>query len=62
VHGLFTDDRMRAYWLARIGVAQSSLAYEQNVEATLDALARHLEQHVDCDAILGMARAPNLKG
>jgi adenosylcobyric acid synthase len=62
VHGLFAHDRMRAHWLNRIGIERSSFDYEASVDATLDALARHLEQHVDCDAILSMARVPDLKG
>ncbi len=62
VHGLFADDRMRAHWLSRIGVEPSALDYEADIDETLDALARHLEQHVDCDAILALARAPDLTG
>ena len=56
VHGLFNDDRQRAAWLRWIGVEASDLAYEQGVEDTLDALAAHLEQHIDCDRILSLAR------
>ena len=62
VHGLFADDRMRAHWLGRIGGERSSLAYDADVDATLDALARHLEEHLDCDAILALARIPTLTG
>jgi adenosylcobyric acid synthase len=32
--------------------------YEADVEATLDRLAEHLERHVDCDALLALARPP----
>ena len=56
VHGLFNDDRQRAAWLRWIGAQASDLAYEQGVEDTLDALAAHLEQHIDCDRILSLAR------
>jgi adenosylcobyric acid synthase len=59
-HGLFSDDRQRVHWLARIGAGPSSLHYEEDYEATLDALAAHLEGHLDCDAILDIARAPHL--
>ena len=55
-HGLFADDAQRSAWLARLGGAPSSLAYETDVEATLDALARHLEAHLDLDALLSLAR------
>ena len=47
VHGLFADDRQRAAWLRGIGAAASGFAYEADVEATLDALAAHLEAHID---------------
>ncbi|HET9067814.1 MAG TPA: cobyric acid synthase, partial [Amaricoccus sp.] len=56
VHGLFADDAQRSAWLARLGGSPSSLAYETEVEATLDALARHLEAHLDLDALLSLAR------
>jgi adenosylcobyric acid synthase len=55
VHGLFADDRQRAAWLASVG-ASSGLAYETTVERTLDALADHLEAHLDCDAMLKTAK------
>ena len=56
VHGLFNEDRQRAAWLNWIGASPSDLAYEQGVEDTLDALAAHLERHIDCDRILSLAR------
>ncbi len=59
-HGLFSDDRQRAHWLGLIGAALSGLDYEEDVDATLDALAVHLERHIDCDRLLAMARAPML--
>ena len=43
VHGLFADDRQRAPGSPR-SAAASDLAYEATVEATLDALADHLER------------------
>jgi adenosylcobyric acid synthase len=60
VHGLFSDDRQRAHWLERIDAGASSLRYEEDCEATLDGLAAHLERCLDCDAILKMARTPQL--
>ena len=56
VHGFFNDDRQRAAWLRWISAEASDLAYEQGVEDTLDALAAHLERHIDCDRILSLAR------
>ncbi|GGH10576.1 cobyric acid synthase [Alsobacter metallidurans] len=56
VHGLFGDDSQRAAWLRWMGAQPSGYAYEADVEATLDALAAHLERHVDLDRLLSFAR------
>jgi adenosylcobyric acid synthase len=56
LHGLFTSDAFRRAWLAQFG-ADSSLAYESRIEQALDALADHLEAHLDIDAILAIARS-----
>ncbi len=61
VHGLFADDRQRSAWLTRLGAGQSAVRYEEVVDATLDALAAHLERHLDCDALLATARTPRFK-
>jgi adenosylcobyric acid synthase len=60
VHGLFTDDRQRASWLKCLGADVSPLDYEAEVESTLDALADHLERHIDCDRLIELARTPRL--
>jgi adenosylcobyric acid synthase len=56
VHGLFTGDAFRKAWLANLGIA-STLAYESQVESALEALADHLEAHLDIEAILTIARS-----
>jgi adenosylcobyric acid synthase len=56
VHGLFANDRQRSAWLRRLGATPSGLAYEAGVEDTLDALAAHLERHLDISTLLTMAR------
>jgi adenosylcobyric acid synthase len=56
VHGLFTGDAFRKAWLANLGIA-STLAYESQIESALDALADHLEAHLDIDAVLKIARS-----
>jgi len=56
VHGLFTGDAFRRAWLANLGIA-SSLAYDSEIESALDALADHLEAHLDIDRILKIARS-----
>jgi adenosylcobyric acid synthase len=56
IHGLFADDRQRAAWLARLGNATATVAYDGLIERTLDALAAHLAAHVDLDHLLKLAR------
>jgi adenosylcobyric acid synthase len=58
LHGIFGADEFRRAHLAALGAAPAAdLVYEQRVESTLDALAEHLETHVDIDALLAIARA-----
>ena len=61
VHGLFAADGYRRAFLAGLGVSPSALRYEAQVESTLDALAGHLERHLDIDALLAISgyRATN---
>jgi len=56
LHGFFAGDAQRAAWLVRLGAPASSLAYEALVEQTLDALAAHLDAHLDVDKLLSLAR------
>jgi adenosylcobyric acid synthase len=55
LHGMFRDDAFRAAWLAGFG-ATSQGSYGAGVEATLDALAAHVEAHLDVDGLLAVAR------
>jgi adenosylcobyric acid synthase len=56
VHGLFADDRQRAAWIARLGGRPAGFSYERGVESMLDALAAHLDAHIDIDRLLRLAR------
>lgn len=56
VHGLFGEDAQRAAWLKWIGAAVSDFSYETEIDAVLDALAAHLEAHVDVERVLRLAR------
>jgi adenosylcobyric acid synthase len=58
VHGLFAADGFRHAFLARLRErVVSGVAYETQIEASLDALADHLERSVDTDGLLALARA-----
>lgn len=56
LHGMFADDSFRRAWLEGLGAASAGESYAQGVEATLDALADHLETHLDVTGLLGIAR------
>ncbi|MDH3658542.1 MAG: cobyric acid synthase [Alphaproteobacteria bacterium] len=56
VHGLFASDAFRSDFLNRIRHRQTSaIAYERQVDQTLDRLADHLERHLDIDGITEIA-------
>ena len=56
LHGLFRADAFRAAFLRGLGAQTSGLAYGRVVEETLDALAAHMETHLDVDGLLALAR------
>jgi adenosylcobyric acid synthase len=53
LHGLFAADGFRRAFLGN--AASPDLDYEASIERTLDALAAHLEAHLDIDALLALA-------
>jgi adenosylcobyric acid synthase len=56
LHGLFASDDFRHAFLRRLKLREASgLAYERQVEETLDALAAHLESCLDLDGLLKAA-------
>ncbi len=57
LHGLFSDDGFRAAYLQKFDVDTTPYAYGAGIDETLNALADHLEEHVDLDALLDIARA-----
>ncbi len=54
LHGCFSADGFRQAFLTSLGAQVSQFNYEQSVEATLDALAAHLETHCNIDALIAM--------
>ena len=54
VHGLFAADGFRRHFL---GLADNGISHEGQIEGALDALAAHMEAHLDLDHLLRLARA-----
>ena len=54
LHGLFAADDFRRAFLGT--AATPGLDYEAGIETTLDALAAHLEAHLNLDALLALAQ------
>ncbi|WP_375595262.1 cobyric acid synthase [Algihabitans albus] len=55
LHGMFRDDAFRAAFLRELGAGPGGLRYDQTVEDTLDALAQHMEAHLDVSGLLDLA-------
>ena len=55
LHGLFAADAFREAFLAALGHAGEPFAWEGQVDEALDALAAHVERHLDVDRLLGLA-------
>jgi len=56
LHGMFAADGFRRAFLAALGAMPGAVSYDDTVEATLEALADHMERHVDCAGLLALAR------
>jgi adenosylcobyric acid synthase len=56
LHGLFASDAFRGAFLARLGIEASGQRYRGKVESALDALADHIEAHLDVEGLLALAR------
>lgn len=56
LHGLFVNDGFRRAYLAELGVRPSKIVFSAHVDRTLDALADHLERHIDVAGLLALAK------
>ncbi len=54
LHGLFAADQFRSAFFTQCGVPLSHYHYAGGVEDTLDALATHIESHLDIDQFLAI--------
>ncbi|TPE53505.1 cobyric acid synthase [Amaricoccus solimangrovi] len=56
LHGMFAGDAFRAAWLARLGAPAACDDHGAGVERALDALAAHMERHLDVEGLLALAK------
>ncbi|SOB99193.1 cobyric acid synthase [Rhodobacter maris] len=56
LHGMFSADAFRAAFLESLGIRASGQSHAAGVEATLEALADHMEAHLDVAGLLALAR------
>ncbi|MBR0868873.1 cobyric acid synthase [Bradyrhizobium tropiciagri] len=56
LHGLFTSDDFRKAFLAKLDIPAADQPYGARVESALDALADHIEAHLDVDGLFALAR------
>jgi len=56
LHGMFAADDFRAAFLRDLGLPSTTRNHAAEVDQTLDALAAHIEAHVEVDALLRLAK------
>ncbi len=56
LHGMFAGDAFRSAFLQHLGATPSTAVYANEIEGTLDALAAHLEAHLNVDGLFALAR------
>jgi adenosylcobyric acid synthase len=56
IHGIFGETASRSHLLQELGTSGAGFDHEARIEATLDALAVHISEHVDLDGLLTLAR------
>jgi adenosylcobyric acid synthase len=56
LHGLFASDEFRSSFLRQLDIPVTDQQYRGRVESVLDALADHIEAHLDVDGLLALAR------
>ena len=56
LHGLFASDSFRKAFLAQLNIPAADQQYRARVEGSLDALADHIETHMDVEGLLALSR------
>ncbi|MEK7244425.1 MAG: cobyric acid synthase CobQ, partial [Pseudomonadota bacterium] len=57
VHGLFASDTFRRAFLARLGARSTGESFAGKIDSALDAIAVRLEESLDVDGLLALARS-----
>lgn len=57
MHGIFSSDDFRRYFLENLGITASGNSYNQSIDKVLDDLAEHLEANLDINQMLEIAYA-----
>jgi adenosylcobyric acid synthase len=57
LHGLFASDAFRHSYLTPFGLNTPQDNFEAGIDDTLDALAQHMEAHLDLDTLIALAGA-----
>ncbi|MCL4161809.1 UNVERIFIED_CONTAM: hypothetical protein GTU68_000503 [Idotea baltica] len=57
MHGIFSSDEFRRYFLENLGITASGNSYNQSIDHVLDDLAEHLEANLDINQMLEIAYA-----
>ena len=55
LHGLFASDAFRHSYLAPFGLEVPQDNFDAGIDDTLDALAHHMETHMDLDALIALS-------
>ncbi|SEK65931.1 cobyric acid synthase [Pacificibacter marinus] len=55
LHGLFASDAFRHGYLAQFGLTDRLDDFEYDIDKTLDALAMHMESHIDINQLIALA-------
>lgn len=55
LHGLFASDAFRHGYLAQFGLTDRLDDFEYDIDKTLDALAVHMESHIDINQLIALA-------
>ena len=56
LHGLFASDEFRSSFLRQLDIPVTDQQYRGRLESVLDALADHIEAHLDVEGLLALAR------